>query len=564
MRVRVTEGTRPVDSRSAFPNTLQAGLRLLGAADVPALYTDSTGCALGVNDAWRAVLGESGAEPWEWLSPFLPDSRTRAQRVLEQATQANGRVEVDVESRTPAGEVLTFTLVGGAHPREPGVDPGVLVIAWDITERRRTEERLAFIAGHDSLTGLPNRRTLLEALERAVSRADRGTPSVFLAIDLDHLKEYNDAMGHLAGDQALVNVALTLRRHVRASDVPARIGGDEFAVIFEGADVDEAAVIAERMRHAVSAGESVPGSRAHGLALSGGLAMIEAGTDARTVLNRADVALYAAKAAGRDRIVIWDRSLSGGEDLERVEAITREAFERDGFFLVYQPIVRLGDRRLAYFESLVRMRSPDGVVYGPDEFLPFVDAAGMMPRLTRWIVSEALARLAAIEGCSISVNLSSADLSDRALLDHIERMLVASDGMGPRLVFEISEGTMLAGLPQARAWMRRLGETGCSFALDDFGSGAGIFALVREPRVGLVKLSRMVVRALADDEGTRAFVIAMRELIESQGKTAVATFLETEQLMGEVADAGFTVGQGYRLSEPRADLARLVDEFGCS
>lgn len=537
-------------------------MALLDSVDALALYCDSHGAALRANEAWSAVLGQPADGPWAWLERALPESRSRVRRVLESALRSGARVETDLEIRAADGAILEFAMVGGVHREGSGLDGGMLVMAWDITERRRHEERLAFIAGHDALTGLPNRRTFMEALGQAVSRASRGTPSVLLMIDVDNLKSYNDTLGHPAGDQALVNLGMLIRRHVRAADVPARIGGDEFAVILEGAEIEEAYAIAERMRASVAEGDFIPAARAHSLGLSGGLVGITAGSDSKTLMSRVDAALYAAKAAGRDRMLVWDAMVGGeGDGPGRLQNLIEKAFDEDGFTLMYQPVVRLADGSVAYYESLVRMAAADGTVFGPSEFLPLVEGSGRMSQLTLRTVERVLSELARIPGCAVSVNLSASDLSDRELLEDLEAAVGAS-GLGSRLVFEMSEDTLMSTLPQGRAWMRRLGDVGCSFVLDEFGSGAGLFSLLREERIGQVKLSRTVVRALSAESGMHAFVVAMRELIESQGKAAVATFLETEQLLGEVKRAGFTVGQGYGLQEPSADLCRLVDEFG--
>jgi predicted signal transduction protein with EAL and GGDEF domain len=369
-------------------------------------------------------------------------------------------------------------------------------------------------------------------------------------------------LGHLAGDQALVNLGLLIRRHVRAADVPARIGGDEFAVILDGADLSEASIIAERMRDSVSQGEFVAAARTHSLGLSGGLAAITAGVDAKSVMSRADTALYAAKAAGRDRMVVWDSALGEqGAASHYLQNMIEGAFESDSFTLMYQPVVRLTDGSVAFYESLVRMRAADGTVYGPAEFLPHVEGAGRMSELTRRTVKSVLAELASVPGCSVSVNLSGSDLADRSLLEALETIIRQAGSVGRRLVFELSEDTLMAALPQGRAWMRRLGELGCSFVLDDFGTGVGMFSLLREDMIEQVKLSRLVVRALSADDGMHAFVIALRELVESQGKEAVATFVESEQSLGEVVRAGFRVGQGYGLHAPAPDLRRLVEAF---
>lgn len=537
------------------PQGVGSCLLFMDRVNAPAAAMGAAGELTHTNDAWRRYFGQDDAGPWSWLHPIPEEAASYVRATLERAVAAHRGVELEFDLRRRGGSLAV--LACSASPVSLERDDGLFILCWDITERYRNEERLAFMAGHDPLTGLANRRTFEEALSRATSRAERGTESALLLLDLDNLKRFNDTRGHLDGDQALVNIGLLLRTHVRAGDLPARIGGDEFAVLFEGTGEAEAAEIAERIRHTAAAEEFVTGAREHDLGVSGGIVCIEGGTDARTAFDRADAALYAAKASGRDRIVMWTPEIDLATTPERVATRVREAFADDGFHLVFQPIVRLSDRSVAYFESLVRMRDDSGTELMPHEFLPFVDRMGLTSQLTRRVVDLALWELASTPGTSISVNLAPGDLADKELLADIERAVSTARSAHGRLLFEISESTLLAHLASGRSWMERLSDAGCRFVLDEFGTGMGMFVLMRERRIEHVKLSQAAMRALSGGEGSRAFVSAMRELIESQGKAAVAAYCETEELLGQARQAGFAYGQGYGVSEPSADLAAL-------
>lgn len=540
---------------------IDACLRHLDRVNVPSFVLDRTGRILYANDEWRTLLGSGASAEWEWLEPLPKDEATYVRRAFERAFEADRGVEIEFDVRRRGGSLAVLACSAGTVRMQEGAEPVLLGLCWNITERHRNEERLAFMAGHDPLTGLANRRAFEEALARAASRAERGAMSALLLLDLDNLKHFNDNRGHLEGDQALVNLAMLLRTQVRAGDLPARIGGDEFAVLFEGIGVSEAEEIADRIRESTAA-EFVTGARTHGLGVSGGIAVLDTKMSPRTAFDRADAAMYAAKAAGRNRIMVWSPEVGASTAPERLTLRVREAFASDGFHLVFQPVVRLADNSVAYFESFLRMGSDDGIDLSPREFLPMVDRLGLMPRLTRRVVELALWELAANPGTALSVNLAPSDLSDEELLTDLASVISGAKSAYGRLLFEISEATLLSNVAGGRVWMERLSECGCRFVLDEFGTGMGMFALLRERHIEHIKLSRAAMRSLSSGEESRSFVQAVRELIESQGKAAVASFIESDDLLGEAREAGFSYGQGFGVGEPVGDLASLVARFG--
>jgi len=291
-------------------------LEVLSALEFPAFLLGPDGVIAFGNAAWTAMVGDtSTAAGWEWLVSISDDDRKRVKLALQRALAEEHPTDMEFHVSHTGGPVRVLSVVGSPFKRN-GNFVGLIGVCWDVTERRRRERRLEFIAGHDQLTGLASRRAFEEALARASSRAARGVQSMLLYLDIDHLKAYNDERGHLEGDQAIINLAMLLHAHVRASDVPARIGGDEFAILLENATADEANEIAERIRAAASI-EFVAGARAADLGVSGGLARVDGGVDPRIVMDRADAALYAAKQRGRHRIVVWDEELGGAGDVSQ-------------------------------------------------------------------------------------------------------------------------------------------------------------------------------------------------------------------------------------------------------
>lgn len=563
--------TRPDnDTHSPDDSTGSEGLigplhRFLDGLPLLAWMTDWRGELIFVNSAWREFTGApfDKTSDSDLLSRVLPEDSAQLRRIIADAVKHHQPFQSEFQLRRADGQFRWFVCFTSPFRTGEGDAEGLVGMCMDLTERRQREEQLAYMATHDSLTGLPNRRVFESSLSRAVSRARRGTPAVLLMIDIDNFKLYNDSLGHLDGDQALINFSLLLRKHVRSGDLLARVGGDEFAVLFEQTDAPEAENVAERMRKAAAEEEFVMRSREIGLALSAGLVLVDGELDARAVFDLADEAMYQAKERGRNRVVVLAttdaKETSNGD---RMVARLREALTEHQFTLCYQPVIRLSDNRVAYYESLVRMLSPEGKLIMPAEFLPTAERLGLMPRLTRLVIGMAVRALADNDGAVLSINLSSGDLGDDSLPRYVDEEL-RRQGVDPgRLVFEMSESAVMGNLASARNWIDRLGRLGCHFALDEFGAGLGLFGLLRELPFDQVKLDGSIITALSVDGENAAFVGAVRGLIEAQGHVAVASWVENAGLLERVRGAGFELGQGYHLQVPSPDLGALLRDLG--
>lgn len=559
------EGARPDDQQrddGGFDSALRsfmAGLPLL------AWMSDSAGKLVHVNRSWTEFTGDDEASMGEdgLFTRVLPEDRSKLRRHMLDAVRHAQPFECEFQLRRSDGQYRWLVCFASPYFDDRGEVGGVIGMCMDLTDRRQREEQLAFMATHDSLTGLPNRRMFESTMARAVSRSRRGTPSVLLVLDMDNFKSYNDARGHLEGDQALINFSLLLQRHVRAGDLLARIGGDEFAVLFEQTAVVEAVEIAERMRSAASQEEFVAHARVHELGFSAGLVPLDGALDSRSAFDLADEAMYEAKEQGRNRVVVLhSEEASEDRDVDRLAGRVREALTDHHFVLFYQPVIRLADNSVAYYESLVRMTGEDGELLMPADFLPTTERLGLMPRLTRLIVGMVVRALDENPGSRISINLSRGDLADDSLPRFVDEELRRQGVVPSRLAFEMSEAAVVGNLSSARNWIERLGQRGCRFVLDEFGAGLGLFGLLRELPFDQVKLDGSIVTALSADGENTAFVEAVRGLIESQGHTAVASWVEDEALLKRVLDVGFEMGQGYHLQVPSADLAGLMRRLG--
>jgi diguanylate cyclase (GGDEF)-like protein/PAS domain S-box-containing protein len=428
----------------------------------------------------------------------------------------------------------------------------------NVTERKQIEDRMAYDATHDALTGLPLRTLLLDHLELALAGARRHSTRVaVLFIDLDRFKHVNDSLGHAAGDELLTEVARRLRSAVREIDTPGRFGGDEFVVVCPDlADGRDIVMIAERIRQLLEEPFHVRGVPVF-ISASVGIAVADAETDAATLLGQADTAAYRAKDRGRNRYEIFDEDLRASV-ARRLETETglRRALERDELRLVYQPIVEMVSGELLGFEALVRWER-DGELHGPAEFLPVAEDTGLIVPLGQQVLEKACHQIAAwrraLPGTRLprlSVNLSARQLAHPDLARDVRHTLAATGVHPSDLCLEITETVLMHDTPQASAVVNELRDLGIRLAIDDFGTGYSSLSYLRRLPVSAVKIDRSFTVGLgADDEGA-TIVASVVSLAHALGMEIIAEGVETTEHVEALLALGCDQAQGYFFSRP--------------
>jgi diguanylate cyclase (GGDEF)-like protein len=413
-------------------------------------------------------------------------------------------------------------------------------------------ERLAM---HDSLTGLANRARFAAVL---AERLAEHRPSGVLLVDVDDFKAINDTMGHAVGDQLLYEVAQRLRSHSVVTELPARLGADEFAVLLEFDDPAAADEAAERILASLAVpfriGEHQLLARA-----SVGVALAGQGDSADEVLRNADIAMYAAKAGGKASWTRFEPRMR--EDVvnhARLGSELHNAIIRHELFLAYQPVFELDTGRMSGVEALARWKHPTRGSVGPAEFIPVAERSGLIVPLGLWVLREACVQLAAWQAeygdaaiRAVNVNVAARQLRDAAFVDHVAAVL-SDTGLRPRnLVLEVTESSVVEGR-QVRETLEALHELGVSLALDDFGTGQSSLSLLRAFPVDMLKLDKSFVDGICDgeDRGRLAVAAAVAQLAEYLQLSAVAEGIETEAQLVRLREMGYRLGQGFHLARP--------------
>lgn len=420
---------------------------------------------------------------------------------------------------------------------------------------------LSYAASHDVLTGLINRREFLARVEHAVSNAHTDQAEHALCyIDLDQFKVVNDTCGHSAGDELLKELTALLHEHVRDGDTLARLGGDEFGLLLPYCPLPKATQIAESMRKLVKDFRFNWGGRVFEIGASIGLVQIhQSSTDVAELLRAADSACYVAKAHGRNRVHIYQSDdMAVTEHQENIAWVTRirQGLEHDHFALFLQNIQPLGDTKSGeHFEVLVRMRDGNGSLILPAAFLPAAERYDLMPMLDRWVIRNALEKLAPMlqqdPSRLCAINLSGQSLGDENMVTFILEEIASQNIPPSTLCFEITETSAISHLGKARQLAQRLKAAGCYLALDDFGSGLSSFSYLKELPVDFLKIDGAFVKSIEHNPTDRAIVSSIVHVACTMGKRTIAEYVEDDASLYWVGKLGVDYAQGYFIGEPR-------------
>lgn len=431
----------------------------------------------------------------------------------------------------------------------------------DITERRRAEEKLRHEALYDALTGLPNRVHFNEVLTKAVDRAQDDQLYTFavLFLDLDRFKLVNDSLGHLAGDEMLVQFAERLKACLRLNDTVARLGGDEFTILLEDIEtIAEAEVVARRIHSALRtpfhlSGQDVFTSTSIGITTSA-----FSYEHPQAVLRDADTAMYRAKAGGKDQFVVFDATMHArARSLLKLHTDLRHAIEREELELQYQPIVDLNSGSLAGFEALVRWRHHERGMVWPDEFIPVAEENGLIVPMGEWVLEEACRQLLewqreipAASNLTIAVNLSSHSVTSPDIVDDVRRVLERT-GLPPRcLKLEVTESAVMENAHEVAVILERLKQIGVSIYVDDFGTGYSSLAYLHRFDVDALKIDRSFVSKMNSAEGPSEIVGAITALAKGLDLSIVAEGIQTQTQLRALRGLGCQYGQGYLFARP--------------
>ncbi len=454
----------------------------------------------------------------------------------------------------------TYSVAISASPirDRSGETTGVVVVCHDVSA-------LSYAASHDALTGLVNRREFLVRLERAIASTHIDLAEHALCyIDLDRFKVVNDTCGHAAGDALLKELTALLQGQTRDGDTFARLGGDEFGLLLPFCPPEKAWQIADSLRAMTHDFRFHWEGRTFEIGASIGLVHIRKNSgNSAELLRAADSACYAAKAGGRNRVQIYqpdDQTIS--EHQQHITWVSRiqQAMDLHAFTLYCQPIQSMKSGKNGFFEVLLRLRDGQGGLIPPSVFLPAAERYGLMPALDRWVIRNALAKLAPLlaqdHAARCAINLSGQSLNDERMVDFILDEIDSHRIDPASLCFEITETTATTRLGKARELAGRLKSHGCLLALDDFGSGISAFSYLKELPLDFVKIDGAFVRNIEHHPGDRAILSAIVEVARAMGKQTIIESIEQASSMECLRKLGVDFAQGYALAMPRP-----LDEF---
>jgi diguanylate cyclase (GGDEF)-like protein len=433
------------------------------------------------------------------------------------------------------------------------------VIEGALVAAEKTEAELRYLADHDPLTGLLDRRSFRVKLDTYVSFSARyGGQGAVMIIDIDGLKEVNDKLGHQPGDNLIRGIAAVLRERVRATDIVARLSGDEFAVLMPQSDTAGALQLGEDLRAQVA--EGFPDDSELGAAtISVGITMFggKGGAGAEAVLVAADQAMYRAKEEGRNRIALFEGPGENGKGLRRgqtTSARIRDALTQDRLSLAKQPIRSLASGGVERYELLLRMNGEGGEQLPAASFIDVAERSGMVQELDRWVVGRALEiisdRERAGEPVSLHVNISGASLTDISVLEYIERRLDEGDADPRRCTFEITQTARVEDYETAAGFADRLTEFGCEVAIDDYGAGFGPFNYLKAIPFDVIKIDGSFIRDMPRNDADQLTVKAIVQIARGLGKRTIAEFVQDDHTAQMLREYGVDMAQGYHLGRP--------------
>lgn len=554
-----------------FQHREQAEITLHSIADA-VIATDAEGRVEHMNATAEQITGWSLAQArGSELSQVLPLRDEHTQGVVLNPVEEcirEGRTarlsEAVILHDRQGGESLILANASPIRDRD-GQIIGAVLVFHDVSKERKMEEQLAYQASHDALTGLLDRGEFERRLNAALHSAKTsGRQHALCYMDLDQFKVVNDACGHAAGDELLVQLSALLMATVRDTDILARLGGDEFAVLLMDCPLDLAANKAESLRDVVKAFRFIWQGKRFDVGFGIGVVPLTENSGTTTdVLRAADIACYAAKSKGRNQVFVYE---SDNPELEKRRGEMRwatrigEALEKKQFWLYYQTIkpISAEEPGLFHCELLMRREDEKGELASPEAFIPAAERFNLMPDIDRWVVSTALpkitelARQAAQNGQRVlcGINLSGQSLGDETFYDYVSRLMDLHEVPAEAVCFEITETSAISNLEVAQKFIQKMRARGCRFALDDFGTGVSSFSYLKKLPLDYVKIDGSFIRELLHVPVDEAMVESINRIAHTLGIKTIAEYVESDELLERLRELGTDYAQGYAIAQP--------------
>ncbi|WP_051221680.1 putative bifunctional diguanylate cyclase/phosphodiesterase [Conexibacter woesei] len=563
--VTFADVTATIQTQRRLAEERDRAQRYLEVASTLVVVLDARGCVELVNRQGCELLGfaEDELRGRDWFDAVVPaadrlDARREFARLVAGGEPTRDAL-VETFVRTKDGDDRKIAWRNSVLRNDAGTITAVLRSGEDVTERRRAEAQVAYLAYHDALTGLPNRAQLEEQLRLDLVRARRSGEAVALVcFDLDNFKLVNDSLGHAGGDELLRETARRVSDLVRGGDVLARQGGDEFLLLMHCSGADAAASAAQLAARRIAAALERPFEIADAefhVGASIGVALFpEHATDAESLLKRADAAMYQAKRTGSGSVALYQQQEGDARARLSLTSRLRRAIGEGELRLHYQPIVSLSDGCLTGVEALVRWDDPQHGLVPPADFIPIAEETGLIDGIGDWVVEELCVAAARWAGAGqrprLSFNLSPRQLRRTDLVSSIAARIDAHGLRPEQFCAELTETAIMSDAHRHRSLLDELHEAGLTIAIDDFGAGHSSLARLRDLPVQVLKVDRAFLDRVPNDRGSAAIVAAILSLADALDMTTIVEGIETDEqlLFLQANDCPF--GQGYLLGRP--------------
>lgn len=536
---------------------------LLNTAQAVIITQNSHGEITMINQYGEALLGYSNEEIQGGVfSEYVreEDLLPEIYRDLMDLTAGRRRyLNHELNMKCNDGKPRFIAWYHSCPPGGAGRDADVLSVGIDITERKIAEERLSWMADHDSLTGLYNRRRFQLELEKMIAQAKRRDyGGAVLYLDIDQFKDVNDSSGHHAGDLLLKNVGNCLAEAMKQRGMVARLGGDEFAIILPDTLREGAIDTARKLeRHLNNITLPIEG-RIHRISASIGIAVFpDHGDTTQELLANADIAMYKAKDSGRG---CWHVFTTSDQLRERVHKRVywkdrlQQALANDHFVMFYQPIIDVNSGAATHYEALLRLADEDGSITSPGAFIEVAEANGIIHSIDRVVVGKVIDQLEALHEAGIkgsfSVNLSAHAFNSQELFTILRERISQASFDPARLIFEVTETAAVADFAAAREYILAMNELGCRFALDDFGVGFSSFYSLKQLPVDYVKIDGSFIQHLHENPDDQMLVQAISQVARGFGKKTIAEFVDNEKVLDLLREYAIDYAQGFLLGKP--------------